>query len=111
MNNYSEREFGASQSDYEPKEQQMSDDIVERLRLQGQAGLCPVCLEAADEIKDLRSEIFRLEQLLKLERLRAGRAAVVETKGFCWSCGATPRYQHKDGCRASGLRALKGGAA
>jgi hypothetical protein len=55
---YSEREFGASQSDYEPKEQQMSD-IVERLRLQGQAGLCPVCLEAADYI----------------ERLRAGRAA------------------------------------
>jgi hypothetical protein len=58
---YSEREFGASQSDYEPKEQQMSD-IMERLRLQGQAGLCPVCLEAADYI----------------ERLRAGRAAVEE---------------------------------
>jgi hypothetical protein len=60
---YSEREFGASQSDY-PKEQQMSD-IVERLRLQGHAGLCPVCLEAADFI----------------DRLRAGRAAVVEACG------------------------------
>jgi hypothetical protein len=52
-----------------------------------------------------------VSQAEEIERLRAGRAAVVETKGFCWSCGATPRYQHKDGCRASGLRALKGGAA
>jgi hypothetical protein len=110
MNNYSEREFGASQSDYEPKEQQMSDDIVERLRLQGQAGLCPVCLEAADEIKDLRSEIFRLEQLLKLERLRAGRAAVVEAL-----CKAREMI-HVEDFSADDLvalidRALKGGAA
>jgi hypothetical protein len=102
---YSEREFGASQSDYEPKEQQMSD-IMERLRLQGQAGLCPVCLEAADYIERLRADrkqmsdtdiVSRMrieadqwhpsekspirelrEGADEIERLRAGRAAVVE---------------------------------
>ncbi len=40
----------------------------------------------------------------ELQRLRAGRAAV---NGFCWGCGATPRYQHKDGCKATKLRVLE----
>jgi hypothetical protein len=65
---YSEREFGASQSDY-PKEQQMSDtDIVSRMRH-----------EADQWHPSEKSPIRELrEGADEIERLRAGRAAVVE---------------------------------
>jgi hypothetical protein len=92
---YSEREFGASQSDYEPKEQQMSD-IVERLdRIVLDCGasdhsfIMRTCADAS-------------------ERLRANHAAVVE---------AIENVFLARGCNElmkdirTAIRALKGGAA
>jgi cytoplasmic iron level regulating protein YaaA (DUF328/UPF0246 family) len=64
---YSEREFGASQSDYEPKEQQMSD-IVERITHFGLSSHREWAT-AYDLLDKAQAEI---------KRLRAGRAAVVE---------------------------------
>jgi hypothetical protein len=70
---YSEREFGASQSDYEPKEQKMSDDIVERLNR------FKTLLIKSDASKPEGVAVAMLaEAANEIERLRAGRAAVVE---------------------------------
>lgn len=54
----------------------MNDDIVTRLRNKYQ-GQLPIMLEAADEIEELRTEIYRLQRLLAFpnseERLRGHR--------------------------------------
>jgi hypothetical protein len=64
---YSDREFGASQSDY-PKEQQMSD-IVERLRKLASIYADPDIDGALWKERDLLTEAAA-----EIERLRAGRA-------------------------------------
>ncbi len=80
-------------------------------------GQIPRCEAEArpDIVRELESavQLVELEALSPSRAAKAIRAAIDEinllrsaAKGFCWSCGATPRYQHKDGCRASRFRAL-----
>jgi hypothetical protein len=121
---YSEREFGASQSDY-PKEQKMSDItralgslLTNQRQLDADGVEVGVSRQALDEV------------LADYERLRAGRAAVVEecakvadiqAAGADRAASLIPegRPQRREAlievavCKglASSIRALKDGAA
>jgi tagatose-1,6-bisphosphate aldolase non-catalytic subunit AgaZ/GatZ len=110
---YSEREFGASQSDYEPKEQKMSD-IVKLINAYTEAVYLAGCQQIglADSPECQHAKVALEEGI---ERLRAGRAAVVE------ECAKVAEQSyHYDMNRkmpdepwriAKAIRALKGSAA
>lgn len=51
-------------------------------------------------IEDDRIAIYRREPGIRDDR------SAPSIQGHCWSCGATPRYQHKVTCRAKGLRSV-----
>ncbi len=87
----------------------MSDTDIERLKAELKDANAVIhvlqqeaCNRAGVPMPSQRSLVDKLRE--EIERLRAGRAAV---NGFCWGCGATPRYQHKDGCKATKLRVLE----
>jgi hypothetical protein len=116
---YSEREFGASQSDYDPKEQKMSD-IVERLEERTKIRWMGDCKCGHCQLVN-EDDLF--EVIAELKRLRAGRAAVVEECAKVAECGAlnfddirsssSLRSIAEAVCNlnAARIRALKGGAA
>jgi tagatose-1,6-bisphosphate aldolase non-catalytic subunit AgaZ/GatZ len=114
---YSEREFGASQSDYEPKEQKMSD-IVKLINAYTEAVYLAGCQQIglADSPECQHAKVALEEGI---ERLRAGRAAVVEECARVadeLAQGQTPDRigrENKVALRevAERIRALKGGAA
>jgi hypothetical protein len=100
---YSEREFGASQSDY-PKEQQMSDIVEAKKAIN--------CLVFAIEDASVLVDVKRIMQGLvdEVERRRAGRAAVVEE---CRQAAETAarKWPHAANDVVAAIAALKGGAA
>jgi hypothetical protein len=112
---YSDREFGASQSDYEPKEQQMSDIVERNMVARPYSADEERVVKYIVDLTDIGGGPDPIGFLIAshnalVERLRAGRAAVVEE---CRQAAETAarKWPHAANDVVAAIAALKGGAA